>query len=95
MSARISGKCGKTLLKDAKTCIDCVAPLDVPPNEQKDSTETRFDIKAEDNDGRTQLHTAASKGQTDIVITFIKAGSDRSEERRVGKECRSRWSPYH
>ena len=23
------------------------------------------------------------------------AGSLRSEERRVGKECRSRWSPYH
>ena len=23
------------------------------------------------------------------------AGLDRSEERRVGKECRSRWSPYH
>ena len=22
-------------------------------------------------------------------------GSIRSEERRVGKECRSRWSPYH
>ena len=22
-------------------------------------------------------------------------GSMRSEERRVGKECRSRWSPYH
>ena len=22
-------------------------------------------------------------------------GNDRSEERRVGKECRSRWSPYH
>src|SRR3712207_9333727 len=22
-------------------------------------------------------------------------GFDRSEERRVGKECRSRWSPYH
>src|SRR3989441_6454339 len=25
----------------------------------------------------------------------ISAGHDRSEERRVGKECRSRWSPYH
>ena len=24
-----------------------------------------------------------------------EAGSGRSEERRVGKECRSRWSPYH
>ena len=23
------------------------------------------------------------------------AGGCRSEERRVGKECRSRWSPYH
>ena len=22
-------------------------------------------------------------------------GKERSEERRVGKECRSRWSPYH
>ena len=28
-----------------------------------------------------------------IVITRHK--HDRSEERRVGKECRSRWSPYH
>src|SRR5256885_11131809 len=25
----------------------------------------------------------------------VLAGEDRSEERRVGKECRSRWSPYH
>ena len=23
------------------------------------------------------------------------SGNPRSEERRVGKECRSRWSPYH
>ena len=26
---------------------------------------------------------------------FKVQGSDRSEERRVGKERRSRWSPYH
>ena len=26
---------------------------------------------------------------------FIPAILERSEERRVGKECRSRWSPYH
>ena len=25
----------------------------------------------------------------------ISVTSSRSEERRVGKECRSRWSPYH
>ena len=28
--------------------------------------------------------------------TFVTQwGTFRSEERRVGKECRSRWSPYH
>ena len=26
---------------------------------------------------------------------MFNSGLDRSEERRVGKECRSRWSPYH
>ena len=32
------------------------------------------------------------------VLIFANADSSvslRSEERRVGKECRSRWSPYH
>src|SRR3712207_1618679 len=28
-------------------------------------------------------------------IAILVAASVRSEERRVGKECRSRWSPYH
>ena len=27
--------------------------------------------------------------------TLLEAATTRSEERRVGKECRSRWSPYH
>ena len=27
--------------------------------------------------------------------TTINGKKTRSEERRVGKECRSRWSPYH
>ena len=27
--------------------------------------------------------------------TEVQQGQERSEERRVGKECRSRWSPYH
>ena len=28
-------------------------------------------------------------------IGFESFAENRSEERRVGKECRSRWSPYH
>ena len=30
-----------------------------------------------------------------IFFTAVIQSSSRSEERRVGKECRSRWSPYH
>ena len=30
-----------------------------------------------------------------IIAGLAATEVDRSEERRVGKECRSRWSPYH
>ena len=29
------------------------------------------------------------------LATYVYSQLPRSEERRVGKECRSRWSPYH
>ena len=29
------------------------------------------------------------------LLCFLRNVPQRSEERRVGKECRSRWSPYH
>ena len=31
----------------------------------------------------------------EMIRSGALEGCDRSEERRVGKECRSRWSPYH
>src|SRR5256885_7705197 len=34
-------------------------------------------------------------GTIALSIVGIAAFDARSEERRVGKECRSRWSPYH
>ena len=52
---------------------------------------------------RTELHKVIV-GQDDaieqILIAVLAEGHAliegvRSEERRVGKECRSRWSPYH
>ena len=35
--------------------------------------------------------------EADVSYKVVKefVASVRSEERRVGKECRSRWSPYH
>ena len=40
---------------------------------------------------QTSAPSTQSQGQNDPNAT----ADVRSEERRVGKECRSRWSPYH
>ena len=42
-------------------------------------------------------HESERRGETFVTrkITLAVARIARSEERRVGKECRSRWSPYH
>src|SRR5688572_3355471 len=51
-----------------------------------------------------QLESLGSPVRLKIYRALVRAGDeglpcgvlqDRSEERRVGKECRSRWSPYH
>ena len=38
------------------------------------------------------VHTDANKS---MIKEAVEKMFPRSEERRVGKECRSRWSPYH
>ena len=43
----------------------------------------------------TQAQLATRIGSTESAISRFVSGKTRSEERRVGKECRSRWSPYH
>ena len=43
-----------------------------------------------------KIETKASNVVEEVIIVRDKVSFiDRSEERRVGKECRSRWSPYH
>src|SRR2546427_12531136 len=38
------------------------------------------------------LHQLGAGGRVEVSGGLV---GERSEERRVGKECRSRWSPYH
>ena len=46
--------------------------------------------------GMSQGLAAGISKLEDFVNTFrYNTSVGRSEERRVGKECRSRWSPYH
>src|SRR6266511_3243809 len=50
----------------------------------------KADDRAGGDDGGHGLRIAAGEEPTGRYV-----GELRSEERRVGKECRSRWSPYH
>src|SRR5229473_8570482 len=45
--------------------------------------------------GNGVVRVADAKGQPPSMPFWLGEAPDRSEERRVGKECRSRWSPYH
>src|SRR5260370_4639158 len=49
--------------------------------------------------GASQRHNEIGFNLKGILFLQLRGrgcvGLDRSEERRVGKECRSRWSPYH
>jgi len=54
-----------------------------------------FEILRQDVEyGWRALRRTPSFTLTAILVAAIGIGA-RSEERRVGKECRSRWSPYH
>ena len=41
------------------------------------------------------LKPILAKYEATVFISDKVVVKERSEERRVGKECRSRWSPYH
>ena len=51
----------------------------------------------EARDIRETLNANLSSNNIEVENDYFKATgrASRSEERRVGKECRSRWSPYH
>ena len=47
-------------------------------------------------DGINSRITEAEERISDLEDKIVEiTTAERSEERRVGKECRSRWSPYH
>ena len=45
--------------------------------------------------GGLMVVCAVAEGQLSLLPALAIGAVLRSEERRVGKECRSRWSPYH
>src|SRR5256885_10555186 len=77
---------------------------------KKDSMDSLFDLLIEDDAltgvavfGMSETDVALALEQPWVSVDNDSSGTspdgilgqERSEERRVGKECRSRWSPYH
>ena len=77
--------------------VDTGAPISVPVGEE--ALGRMYNLLGEPIDGlgpskttqRLPIHRAAPRYENQRPVTEVF----RSEERRVGKECRSRWSPYH
>src|SRR2546425_9873284 len=63
------------------------------------STATRQTIPASDQENQAALGQKRQRPEFvpgEALVRFKQNRAfERSEERRVGKECRSRWSPYH
>ena len=64
-----------------------------------DPAEAEPALSALREEGLTLTHILNTHHHSDHVggngRLKAETGCTRSEERRVGKECRSRWSPYH
>ena len=56
---------------------------------------TNFSITSSVHFSSSFAGLSAVASATVAVVLFVVSLALRSEERRVGKECRSRWSPYH
>ena len=82
-------------------------PQDLGSISNKDNETTSLTQKTQSIDTNASIVTETFQAEEKILpdvepnkqyefsTNLLKVGDYRSEERRVGKECRSRWSPYH
>ena len=54
-----------------------------------------FDVVSKEERVYIKINIVGKYNVYNALLVFANAKTNRSEERRVGKECRSRWSPYH
>src|SRR3712207_9063712 len=82
--------CGKTI-----TSKSIMGLIPMPPGEIKEGSEILFDGKDVVKMSKKELRELRGAEISMIFQDPMTSLNPRSEERRVGKECRSRWSPYH
>src|SRR2546430_11546531 len=89
------------------TRFDCDWSSDVCSSDLQGATDPGADLREpeipyaeQEQDAPHEVMEVGASDDDIVERTFpcmngVGDGADRSEERRVGKECRSRWSPYH
>src|SRR2546425_971712 len=87
--ARVSGKVSPLMLKPAPVNLACAMVKLAPPELVK----VRFCAPLLPTSTLPKLTLGGATESCGCTPVPLRAM--RSEERRVGKECRSRWSPYH
>src|SRR2546430_7058927 len=76
-----------------QTCALPICTVATPLGQQINGVENMLYMSSQSTgDGRLTI-TVTFRIGTDLNVAQML--TQRSEERRVGKECRSRWSPYH
>src|SRR3989449_7397070 len=80
-------------------------PRDETPKKNRSGVRSRVNwdmLEKRIAESETAYQRPVIRRKIDELVTYYKECKDartlpaiRSEERRVGKECRSRWSPYH
>src|SRR3712207_5741384 len=89
-------------LEEAQQNVSDLDPEQIRRQGEVDATDAARREARERGVDLTKIEGTGADGRiivTDVVeaAEAMQAGEEesRSEERRVGKECRSRWSPYH
>src|SRR2546430_16325602 len=75
--------------------VNVQALADFLRNQGQGTLFSLYDLFAGGGFGRATVFALGIMPYISASIVFQLAAPVRSEERRVGKECRSRWSPYH
>src|ERR1019366_5402122 len=73
---------------------DVAVPADLVPLTPHDELDLRMGLEPDQPVDDLYARLFEGTGPGDVGL-LIEAGLERSEERRAGKECRSRWSPYY
>src|SRR2546430_16125787 len=77
-----------------KTTVNFSAPVEIPGISAQVLPAGTYVFRLLDSLSDRNIVQIFNKNESHLYATIL-AIPNRSEERRVGKECRSRWSPYH